>query len=668
VNSWQNPNDKVTVTSPTQAMTGCDRLNFGADLSLQTTNSEADQPTGAAVDLTVPQSTDPNNFGSADLRKAVVKLPEGMTINPALANGLQGCTQAQIGLADTDYPTCPQASKIGTVQLDTPLLETPMTGNVYVAQPHDNPFDSLLGLYLVAQGSGVTIKLPGRVEADPQTGQLTTTFDNNPQLPFSRLRLNLNGGPQAPLVNPPICGTYTTQATLTPWAEENAAPVTANSSVRVASGPGGGPCPNNAFEPKTNSGTANPAAGTYSPFNMRVTRADGTQRLSTIKAALPEGLLGKLAGIPYCSDATLAGIPSAEGTGAAQIASPSCPAASQVGTVTVGAGVGPNPVYINTGRVYLAGPYKGAPLSLAFVTPAVTGPFDLGNVVVRAALQVNPLTAQITAVSDPLPRILYGIPLDLRDVRINMDRSEFTRNPTDCNPTQIGSTFTSIGGASSEFAEPFQVADCAALRFEPKLALRLSGAPPRRGANPALQATLTPPAGNANIGRASVILPATELLEQGHIRTVCTRVQFAANECPEGSIYGHAKAWTPLLDKPLEGPVYLRSNGGERKLPDLVADLKGQINVQLVGYIDSVKRKGTPRIRTRFLSVPDAPVSKFVLDMQGGKKSLLANNTNLCKAKPRAEALLAGQNGKESETQPLVSVDGCGKKGKNKKK
>lgn len=331
------------------------------------------------------------------------------------------------------------------------------------------------------------------------------------------------------------------------------------------------------------------------------------------------------------------------------------------------------PLYIpqpgrSTPGVFLAGPYKGAPYSLVVEVPAQAGPFDLGTVTVRNALRVDPTTTQVTAVSDPLPQFLQGIPVSYRDVRVEVDRPDFTINPTNCEQMSVTTHLVSAQGSVADTVSPFKVRDCASLAFAPKVALRLHGAPPRRGATPKLQATVTAAPGEANIGRAAVILPATELLEQGHIRTVCTRVQFAADQCPAASIYGNARAFTPLLGKPLEGPVYLRSNGGERKLPDLVADLRGQIDVNLVGYIDSVKREGAPRIRTRFLSVPDAPVSKFVLEMQGGKKGLLVNNTNLCKAKPHAEASLTGQNGKADETKPLVAVGGCGKKGKGKKK
>jgi hypothetical protein len=299
---------------------------------------------------------------------------------------------------------------------------------------------------------------------------------------------------------------------------------------------------------------------------------------------------------------------------------------------------------------------------MAFVTPAVAGPFDLGNVVVRAALQVDPETAQITAVSDPLPTILHGIPLDLRNVRISINRHEFTLNPTSCDPMSVDSALTSAGGATAHTASRFQAADCASLGLAPKLAFKFSGAPTRRGGHPKLTATLTTKRGDANLGRVQVTLPKTEYLENAHIRTVCTRVQYAADQCPEKSIYGYARAWTPLLDQPLEGPVYLRSS--DHKLPDLVASLDGQIHIDLDGRINSFHR----RIRNTFDVVPDAPVSKFVLTMQGGRKGLLVNNTDLCKAKPRAGVEFNGQNGTVADINPLVKVGGCGTKAKKSRK
>jgi hypothetical protein len=384
---------------------------------------------------------------------------------------------------------------------------------------------------------------------------------------------------------------------------------------------------------------------------LKVKREDATQPLAGIDTTLPPGLTGKLAGIPYCSEAQIAQAQarSKPNEGTLELSNPSCPAASEVGTVDVSAGAGITPLHV-TGHAYLAGPYKGAPLSLVIVTPAVAGPFDLGAVVVRTALYLNPETAQIHAVSDPLPQILDGIPLDVRQVALKMGRPEFTLNPTSCDPMSISGTLTSALGQSAALTSPFQVGGCNALAFKPKLAIRLKGATKRTG-HPALTAVATFSKGQANTKRVAVTLPRSEFLDQGHIGTVCTRVQFAANQCPKASVYGKARATTPLLDQPLSGPVYLRSSSHE--LPDLVIALHGQVDVVLDGRVDSVNGG----IRNTFEAAPDAPVSKFVLEMQGGRKGLLINSANLCKLKPaatRAVVKMEAQNGKVWDTEPVV--------------
>ena len=649
-----------------QGPTGCEKVPFYVSAQVQPTVTQADSPSGMEVSLRIPQDglQSATGLATAHLKKAEVTL-QGMSVNPSSVDGLGACSEAQIGLRSDSEATCPESSKIGTVEIETPLLDRTMEGSVYLAQQGTNPFRSLLAIYLVgaSKRDGVVIKLPGKVSPDPVSGQLTATFDDNPQLPFSEMRLRFKSGPRAPLITPPRCGTYTTTATFTPWSGTEA--VTSRSSFRITSGPNGGACPNGSFNPHLQAGTTNPVAGSHSPFVLRLTRDDGTQELSGITAQLPEGLIGRLAGIPYCPDAPLAGISGAEGTGAAQIASPSCPAASQIGTVTVGAGAGPSPFYVNTGRAYLAGPYRGAPLSMAFVTPAVAGPFDLGNVVVRAALQVNQRTAQITAASDPLPHILHGIPLDLRDVRVNINRPGFTLNPTNCEPTQIATTITSVSGAQAHPASRFQVGDCASLPFRPKLKLQLKGSTTRTG-HPALKAVVTYPKEGtyANIARAQVGLPHSEFLDQGNLNKVCKQADLKAGTCPKESIYGWAKAWTPLLAEPLQGPVYLGVGFGY-KLPALVADLNGQIRIMLVGRVDTTKRDG---IRNTFEVVPDAPVSRFVLRMKGGKKyGLLENSENVCRKKQRASALFIGQNGDRLHMRPRIH-NGCGKAKRNKTK
>jgi len=654
VRSWQEPDRWVSEESQVPGNTGCERLPFSPTIKVAPTTDSADSSTGLNIDLHLPQSEDPNGLATAHLKRAEVTLPEGMSVNPSSADGLGACSEDQVALKSDTPASCPDSSKIGSVEIETPVLDTPMKGSVYLAEQGTNPFQSLLALYLVAEGEGVTVKLPGKVSPDPVSGQLKAVFDNSPQLPFENLHMTLKSGSRGSLVTPPACGIYTAEASFTSWAQPGN-PVPASSSFDVSSGPGGGACPTgNGFATGLEAGTVMPLAGTYSPLIVRATRADGSKPLTALEVKLPPGLIGKLASLSNCPDATLAA--AEQRSGRDELAAPSCPASSKVGTVTIGAGAGSTPFHV-TGSAYLAGPYKGAPISLAVITPAVAGPLDLGTVVIRNALGIDPITTQVTALSDPIPTILEGIPLKLRSVEVSADRPEFTLNPTSCEPMEASGTLFG-SGVSSAFSNRFQVGGCAGLGFKPKLALKFSG-PTHRSAHPGLKATLTMPKGGANIGKAVVTLPKTEFLENAHIRTICTRVQYAAENCPKGSVYGYAKAWTPLLDKPLQGPVYLRSSN--HTLPDLVASLDGQIHVDLAGRIDSPGGK----IRNTFWAVPDAPVSKFTLTMQGGKKGLLANNEELCKVKPRAKAEFTGQNGKRSVSKPLVSLE-CGK-GKGKR-
>jgi hypothetical protein len=651
---------------------GCDRLDFSPSISVRPLSREADSPTGLHLDLGMPQGDLPHGRAEADLRSATVELPTGMAVNPASADGLGACTPAQIDLSGPDTPTCPDNSKIATVSIDTPLLADPLPGSVYLASQGNNPFHSLLALYIVAEGEGVTIKLAGKVSLDPATGRLRVTFEDNPQLPFSNMQLHFKEGNRASLLNPPSCDAYGIRSVLSPWSAANPAAPTAaearstTSTFQVSQGPGGGACPQGGFEPKLSAGLSNPSASHTSPFVLSLRREDGTQRFKALDLTLPRGVTAYLKGVPYCGDAALAAISQAEGAGQGQINSPFCPAASQIGRVSVGVGGGSNPYYVNTGKAYLAGPYKGAPLSIAIVTPAVAGPFDLGNVVVRSAAFVDPETAQITIKSDPIPTILHGIPLDVRDIRVNIDRPNFTLAPTNCNETSVGAEVHGEGGANASVASRFQVGGCQALPFKPKLKLRLKGATRRLG-HPALKAVVTAKPGEANIGRAQVNLPHGEFLDQGNLNKTCTKPVLIAGNCPKSSVYGKAKAWTPLLGKPLEGNVYLVGGYGY-KLPALVADLKGQIRVLLVGKVDSGKNRG---IRNTFEVVPDAPVSRFVLEMKGGKKyGLLENSENLCKAKKakrRAIVRFNGQNGKVDHYKPVVGNE-CGKHRKGGKK
>lgn len=657
VDAWQAPGAFVDAESEMLPMEGCDQVPFEPQLSVQPTASSADSPTGLRVDLSLPQPQDPATPGEADLRKAEVVLPEGLEVNAAGAGGLAACSPAQIDLHGKAPAQCPDASKIGTVAIDTPLLDHPLRGGVYVATPRENPFDSLLALYVAVAdpGTGIVVKLAGEVESDPATGRLTTTFDQSPQLPFEHLEVDFFAGPRAALKTPASCGSYETAAVLTPWTAPAGAPAERTDAFEVGSGPEGGGCVASADQapnsPDFSAGTLAPEAGADSPFVLRLARGDGSQELEGLSVELPPGLTGRLAGVPFCPDAAIerAGARS----GRAEAASPSCPQASEVGTVAVGAGAGPTPLYVQ-GNAYLAGPYRGAPLSLAIVTPAVAGPFDLGTVVVRSALYVDPVTARIHAVAGPIPAMLEGIPLDVRSIALRLDRPRFTLNPTSCEPMTVAATALSTLGQATDLGSRFQVGGCDALPFAPKLALSLKGRT-RRGGHPALKAVLTTAPGEANIASATVTLPHSEFLEQGHLQNICTNVQFSAGGgngegCPAASVYGFARAETPLLDRPLEGPVFLRASTHE--LPDLVAVLGGEIDIVLDSRIDSAHG----RIRNSFEVVPDAPVERFTLEMPGGAKGLLVNSTDLCRrpGAHRAVAAFSGHNGKLSRGEPVL--------------
>jgi DNA-binding beta-propeller fold protein YncE len=694
--SWQAPGlfDRRSAAMP--AITACNQLEFAPTLEARPTTNQADSPSGLDVDLHIPQE-DPCSAGppvscrpgEADLRDATVSLPAGIAVNPAAANGLAACSASQVGLTSAPGVTpitftpnpaaCPDASKVGSVEVLSPLLSEhdeageptgvhPLPGAVYIATPHENPFGSLLAIYIAVfdPQTGVVVKLAGHVVPDPVTGQLTATFEENPQLPFEDFKLHFFAGAQATLRTPATCGAYATTSVLTPWsAPESGPPATPSDHYAISQGAGGSACANSpAQEPNSPSfeaGTEAPSAGTYSPFVLHLARADGSQEIGQIDTTLPAGLIGKLAGVSECSDAALAA--AAAKSGAAEQFSASCPASSRLGSVTVGAGAGPAPYYVS-GSAYLAGPYKGAPLSLAIITPALAGPFDLGTVVVRAALQVDPETTRITAVSDPIPHILQGIPLDVRSIALRLDRDRFTLNPTSCARTAITGSATSVGGQAASLSDPFQVGGCKNLGFAPKLQLSLKGST-RHAGHPALKAVLTYPqqGAYANVARAQVNLPHSEFIDQANLNKTCTKPVLLARNCPATSIYGTAKAWTPLLEKPLEGPVYLVGGYGY-KLPAMVAELDGQIRVLLVGKVDSGPNHG---IRNTFEAVPDAPVEKFELSLKGGPKySLLENSENLCAKPQKAIADFIAQNGRVLHLTPTIKNSCKGKSGKGK--
>jgi uncharacterized repeat protein (TIGR01451 family) len=654
-------------------ITGCDQLAFAPTIESRPTTNAAETASGLDFTIHQPQDESLEGRSTAPLKDATVTLPEGLTVNPSAADGLAACTEAQMGYApeegkvrfSTAPQSCPDAAKVGTMKVKTPLLEDELPGSIYLAKPFDNPFGSLVALYLAVEdeGTGIVAKLAGKAVPDPVTGQLTATFTENPELPLEDISLHFFEGPGGALTTPLVCGAHTTASTLTPWSTPEGIDAHPSASFETTAG-----ChPSEADAPKAYSfaaGTESPLSGAYSPFVLRLSRPDGSQHVTGIDTTLPEGLLGSLAGVAYCPEPGIARAISREHPeeGRLEQESASCPASSEVGTVRVTAGSGTAPIAVQ-GHAYLAGPYKGAPLSLAVIVPAVAGPFDLGTVVDRVALNVGEYDARIHAVADPLPTIREGIPLDVRSIELRLGRPGFTLNPTSCEAKAIEGSVSTQAGQSSGLQSRFQVGECGRLAFRPALKLAFTGQTGRLG-NPAVKAVLTQPKGqNANVAGATVILPKGMFIDQAHVSNPCTRVQFNSTPipgeaCPAKSVLGSAKVWTPLLEAPEEGPVYFRSNGGERELPDLVVALRGQIPLQLVGFVDSVGKKGAEvrRVRSRFLGLPDAPVSRFELRLAGGKKGLLENSKSLCRLDRRAKLQLAGQNGKAYDTEPKVQV------------
>jgi hypothetical protein len=687
VTFWQFPGLTSRDSADIPPVTGCENLHFEADFTFEPSDTKADSPASFRTSLTVPSEglTDPEKLTTPEIRNTVVQLPKGVVLNASGADGLEACSLSQIGYKGNNFPMpnpirfnkdpnqCPEASKIGTGELKTALLEEPLHGALYLAAQGDgNPFGSLFAIYLVIEDPrhGIFIKLPGKVEPDSQTGQMTVSFENLPQLPFTRLDLNLKGGNRSALASPTTCGNYVTTATNTPWsAPESGPPTVSSNGFDINQGPNGTPCANTPserpFDIGWNAGADTTKAGASGPFQFQITRPDGSQELTGLELNTPKGLSASLKGIPYCSADQIA---QAEGsTGKQELANPACSSASQVGTLETGAGSGPSPFYVN-GKIYLAGPYKGAPISVVAVTPAVAGPFDLGNVVVRSAVNINRSSAQVSAKTDAIPQILKGVVLRIKDVRIKLDHKDWTINPTSCDASSVNLKATGNSGATAERSTRFQVGGCKDLNFKPKLTGKLKGGT-KRGAHPAFTAELTypPGPGYANIKDVQVTLPHSEFLDQAHINTICTRPQAAAHQCPAGSIYGFAEAESPLIDGKLTGPVFLKSS--DHQLPDLAIALRGPDNqpveVEFQGRIDSVHAQ----IRNTIEGLPDVPVSKFVLRMKGGKKGLLVNSRNLCATKvTKMTVKMSGQNNRSTESNPPLKRTCKKAKGSDRKK
>jgi hypothetical protein len=709
VDDWEEPGNSEgsrTKSFTMPEISGCEKLDFSPTIGVTTDGSAGSTPTGLNVAVHVPQETteNPDGKAEADVKDTTVTLPAGMQLSPSAADGLQACSNAQIGfegykeldesgtqsaIFSPNAPSCPDASKVANVKIKTPLLEGELEGSVYLAAPQnfaglpENPFGSLVAMYLVAEEpkAGVLIKVAGRVElGEPGVanglapGQIRTSFENTPQLPYSDLKLEFYGTDRAPLATPAQCGSYGTEASFTPWSSNTSVGVsskpfeiTSGPVLETASGPQATPCPGGPlpFSPSLTSGTTNNNAGGFSNLATTFSREDGQQSLSGITLHYPPGLSGILAGIPLC--------------GEAQANAGTCSSASEIGETIVSVGQGNDPFSVTGGKVYLtekiAGSPSDAPFGLSIVNPAQAGPFDLQEgrpVVIRATIEVNPTTAALTVTTTNdggggglggIPNIIDGIPLQIKHVNVNITRSGFTFNPTSCNPAQVEGTIDSAEGASASVKVPFQVTNCQALKFTPKFAVSTQGKTSKAdGAS--LTAKLTEPSevqgSQANIAKVKVELPKSLPSRLTTLQKACTNAQFEANPagCPSESKIGYATVNTPLLPVPLTGPAIFVSHGGEA-FPSLTMVLQGYgVKIDLVGTTYISKAGITS---TTFKTVPDVPFSTFELTLPEGKYSALAANGNLCTQKLTMPTEFIAQNGTPIYETTALGVTGCAK-------
>jgi hypothetical protein len=678
--SWTDPG-VLGSTGSVEAlpgMEGCNRLPFTPSLKVTPDSTEGSKPSGLSVDVHVPQDLTLNATGLAEseVKNITVALPEGLALNPSAADGLAACSLAQIGFEGTNPESgadeftdagssCPDASKIATATIHSPLLPVPLTGFVYLAAPQnftglpENPFSSLVAMYLVAEDkeAGVLVKLPGSVSLSA-SGQIVATFANNPQLPFEDAELSFFGGERAPLATPSRCGSYTTNASFTPWSGNE--PANAQAAFSIKTGPNGSACPGSTlpFKASLASGTTNNNAGAFSDLTTTLSRPDGDQSLQSVTLHFPPGVSGLLSGVELCPEPQ-----ASQGT---------CSASSQIGETIVSVGVGGDPFTVTGGKAYITGPYDGAPFGLSIVNPAKAGPFDLQQgrpVVVRAKIEVDPTTAALTITTNPasegfaIPTIIEGFPLQIQHVNVLVNRPGFTFNPTNCTPTKITGQIGSAEGSSAGVSVPFQATNCASLKFAPKFAVQTQGKTSKaNGASLTVKLTYpsAPFGSQANIKQVKVELPKQLPSRLTTLQKACTAAQFNANPagCPSASVIGHARAITPLIPVPLEGPAYFVSNGGEA-FPNLIMVLQGYgVRIDLVG--DTFISKAGVTSST-FKTVPDAPVGLFELALPEGKYSALAANGNLCTTKLTMPTEFVGQNGALLKQTTPIGITGCAK-------
>jgi hypothetical protein len=639
VDTYQNPDNPTKAFGTYPAITGCEREVFRPILYMNPTTTETDAPSGLNIDLNSPQPLNVSNAPS-EIRSSIVTLPPELTVNPDAADGQTACTDAQANFDSEAPDNCPDNAKIGTFALHVDSLDGALEGSIYIGEPKPG---NQYRLFLIASGFGIHAKLEAEVRPDPATGQITVHITDLPQVPFDSIQFHLFASDRGLIATPTHCGLYPVSAQFFPW-NATLADQTSTQFFSLDSGPNNTLCPGEKrpFKPRLVAGTSVATAGAFSDFHLKLDRDDGDQFLRDVNFTMPPGFTGDLGGITYCPEASIAAATQKQGL--TEQASPSCPSSSQVGTSNVAAGPGTHPFHA-VGRMYLAGPLNGAPLSLAVITPALAGPYDYGTIVVRVALHIDPQTAQVSALSDRVPLIVGGIPIRMRSIQVNIDKPNFTINPTNCSAMSVDSQGIGDQTTVTDFSSYFQAVNCVTLPFKPAMRIKQIGKKSTsRSTNPQMQFDLTTRPGDANIKSLSVTLSSAFAIDQRHLGNICSEKELAADQCAGRSPIGKATTTTPLLDQPLTGPVYAVSGSGG--LPKLAFILNGQVNLVPRAETKTIVKGSVGQLQTTVPVVPDAPIGHFRLTVFGGKTGYLVNTRSLCVKDPVTQVAYTAQNGK----------------------
>jgi hypothetical protein len=650
VRTYQDPDHVTTAQASYPPTTNCEHQSFKPVLNAALTNVSADSPSGIDMELKAAQFLGQGAMPSP-IHNAVVTLPEGLSVNPDAADGQTACSDDQANFDTEAVDECPETAKIGTFQIGTPALDEPLRGALYIGEPKPG---NQYRLFMVASGFAIHAKVVADIHNDATTGRVTFSVANLPQVPFETFKVHLFASDRGLLATPTHCTLYRITSLFSPWNDQ-LAPQPSEPNLGISQGPTGRPCPavTRPFQPRLVAGMSNATAGAYSNFHLKLDREDGDQFLNELGFRMPPGFTGYLRGISYCPEAAIA--QAAANLGRTELAHPSCPASSQVGTTNVAAGPGYTPFHA-VGKMYLAGPIHGDPLSLAAITPALAGPYDYGTVVVRVGLKVDPLTAQVSADSEPMPQIIGGIPIRMRSIQVNIDRERFTINPTNCSNFSVDSEGVGDQGTSTFFFSPFHAVNCAALGFKPRMSIKLLGGSrqSQRSSNPSLQFDLRTRSGDANLKQIAVTLPKAFAIDQSHLGNICSKAQLLSEKCAGRTPIGRVKTETPLLEQPLEGPAYAVSGFG--KLPHVVFILAGQVTITPEAESSSVHGG---HLKTVVPVIPDAPVGHFRLTLNGGKHGYLVNTRNICAEQAVTEVSYLAQNGKRLTQNVVTKVPGC---------